>query len=110
MAFQETARAAPAIAGSDPRIDERFGRRLDETNITSREHEEAANRLRFQFLTGRLHALGPAPLAHFLDELERGADLRQLLEIYAALPVDLIRHYRGDQFATALYCIDGGQS
>jgi hypothetical protein len=40
MLVPETARAAPAIAGSDPRIEERFGRRLG---------AEAANRLRLQF-------------------------------------------------------------
>jgi len=65
---------------------------------------------RLKYLAARLHKLGPKPLFYFLRELERGADLWQLLKIYADLPVDLIRAYGGDQFAPALYCIDGGQS
>lgn len=99
MAFQETARAAPAIAGSDPRIDERFGRRLDETNTTSCQHEEAANRLRLQFLAGRLHTLGPF---YFFDELERGTDLRSRLEEYSQLPTHFIKAYRGDVILPAV--------
>jgi hypothetical protein len=77
--------------------------------INNPEPAEIQARLRFQFL-GRLHALGPKPLAHFLQELERGADFRQLLEIYADLPADLIRHYRGDQFAPSLRAVEGPRS
>jgi hypothetical protein len=40
-------------------------------------------RVRLRYLARRLHALGPAPLAHFLNELAHGADLRASLEEYA---------------------------
>ena len=66
---------------------ERLGRRLANSN--------SARSIRLQHLARRLHALGPRPLFHFLDELERGADLRARLEQYAALPADLIRAYGG---------------
>jgi len=56
------------------------------------------SRIRLQRFAQRLHALGPAPLFHFLDEVERGADLRATLEIYAELPADLIKAYDGDRF------------
>jgi hypothetical protein len=62
---------------------------------------------RLRHLALRLHALGPKPLYHFLDELERGADLRESLETRAALPAELIRAYRGDEF-TPPFVIDGG--
>jgi hypothetical protein len=65
-------------------------------------------RLRLKFLASRLHALGPKPLAHFLDEVERVVALRPTLEEYAALPADLIRAYRGDEF-TPPFAIDGGE-
>ncbi len=107
MAFQETARAAPAIAGSDPRIDERFERRLDETNTTFCQRAEAANRLRLQFLAARLHTLGPKPLFYFLSEIERGAEIRSHLEKYAQLPTDFIKAYHGDRFTPALHAING---
>jgi hypothetical protein len=55
-------------------------------------------RARLQFLAARLHALGPKPLFHFLDEVERGEPLRAHLERYAALPADFIRAHGGDQF------------
>ena len=55
----------------------------------------------------RLHALGPTPLAHFLAEIESGADMRTSLETYAALPADLIRAYGGDRFMPAVFAIKG---
>jgi hypothetical protein len=61
--------------------------------------------VRLRHLARKLHALGPKPLFHFLDEVERGADLRVTLETYAALPADLIPAYHGDQFA-APFAID----
>ncbi|MGI8567652.1 MAG: hypothetical protein ACR2KT_00435 [Methylocella sp.] len=54
-----------------------------------------------------MHALGPAPLAHFIAVLERGAVLRETLEIYAALPADFIKPYGGDRLAPALHAIGG---
>jgi len=65
--------------------------------------ENSASRLRLQRLAERLHALGPKPLFHFLDELERGADLRGSLEEYASLPSDLVKTYGGDQFLPAAF-------
>jgi len=61
-----------------------------------------------KFLARRLHALGEAPLFHLLKQLERGAELRPLLEQYAALPADLIRAYRGDQFTPSTFMIKEG--
>jgi hypothetical protein len=108
MALQETARAAPAIAGSDPQKSSCLA--ADTFTNNSKTTTDQA-RLRLQYLVVRhLHKLGPKPLFFFLRELERGAELLPLLEIYAALPVELIRHCRGDQFATALHCIDGRQA
>jgi hypothetical protein len=65
--------------------------------------------VRSKWLSARLHALGPKPLFHFLDELERGADLRAALARYAALPADFIRIYHGDRFAPALHTIAGSE-
>jgi hypothetical protein len=55
---------------------------------------------RLRYLARRLHSLGPKPLFHFLDEVERGANLRAHLEKYAELPADFIKTNRGDEFAT----------
>jgi len=66
------------------------------------------SRVRLRYLAERLHALGPAPLFHFLSDLESGADLRPLLERYAALPPEFIRAYRGDKFAPRIFRIEGG--
>jgi hypothetical protein len=66
-------------------------------------------RVRLQFLAAGLHSLGPKPLFHFLDEVERGADLRSHLERYAALPADFIKANAGDRFAPSLHCIDWGE-
>jgi hypothetical protein len=67
------------------------------------------SRVRLQHLAKRLHALGPKPLFHFLDELERSADLHDLLEEYAALPADFVRAYGGDKFEPSLFAIKGGR-
>jgi hypothetical protein len=69
-------------------------------NITSR--------LRFQRLVENLHRLGPAPLGHFIRDLESGKPLQQTLEDYAALPADFIAALGGDRFAPCLHAIDGG--
>jgi hypothetical protein len=69
-------------------------------------------RLRRQRLIEHLHRLGPAPLGHFLHEVEvaTGTDVTARLETYSALPADFIRAYGGDQFAPFLHVIDGGRS
>jgi hypothetical protein len=69
----------------------------------------AGRRVRLQYLARRLHGLGERPLFHFLDEVERGADLRPHLERYAALPADFIKANGGDKFAPIVRVIDGGE-
>ena len=64
----------------------------------SQNERSAQEKSRLKFLARRLHALGPKPLFHFLDELERGAPMRAHLEEYAALPVELVRARGGDDF------------
>jgi hypothetical protein len=64
---------------------------------------------RRQRLVERLHRLGPKPLFHFLNEVERGADLWPHLERYAALPPEFIKANGGDQFEPFLHVIDGGK-
>jgi hypothetical protein len=68
-------------------------------------------RLRLQQLSARLHALGPKPLFHFLDEVERGAPLREHLERYAELTplADFIKANGGDQFGPAAFLVRGGE-
>jgi hypothetical protein len=69
----------------------------------------SSSRVRLQYLARRLHALGEKPLFHLLDEVERGAPLRQRLEKYAKLPPNFIRSHGGDRFAEPLFVIDGGR-
>ena len=69
----------------------------------------AGRRVRLQYLARRLHGLGERPLFHFLDEVERGADLRSHLERYAALPAAFIKANGGDKFAPIIRVIDGGE-
>jgi hypothetical protein len=110
MTLLKAARAAPAIAGSDPRINERLDGGSSSISITFRNHAEASKRLWLQFLAAKLDALGPAPLAHFLSNIEAGANLRSNLEEHSRLPADFIKANRGDQFVPALHAIDGGRS
>jgi hypothetical protein len=65
--------------------------------------------LRLQYLSKPLHALGPKPLFHFLEELERGADLRASLEEYAVLPVEFVAAFGGDQFQSSFRAANGGR-
>jgi len=60
---------------------------------------QSPDNARLRFLAGRLHALGPAPLFHFLSDIETGKPIRATLEEYAALPADFVRAYGGDEFA-----------
>jgi hypothetical protein len=79
----------------------------DLENSRSQRPPQAQSSLRLKFLASRLHALGPQPLFHFLDDVERGADLRSHLERYATLPAEFIRANGVDQFAPSLHAIDG---
>jgi hypothetical protein len=108
MLAPDTAKPALDLPGNGLQEVERFGGRLDGTDNTSHQNAEGQKRLRLHFLAISLHALGPKPLFHFLDEVERGADLRSHLERYAALPADFIRALGGDRFAPALRVIDEG--
>ena len=109
MRPQKAARAAPAT-GSDPRIIEHVSRRLDR-NIPGPKHRRQIPKIepaRLCYLLGRLQALGPAPLVHFLREVAAGADNYITLETYASLPADFIRTYGGDKFASPMHAVDGG--
>ena len=70
---------------------------------------EARLRLRRQRLVEHLHRLGPAPLYHFLTEVERGTPLWPHVERYAALPAAFIKANGGDQFPPIVHVIDGGE-
>ena len=64
---------------------------------------QARKRLRRQRLVGHLHRLGPAPLGHFLHEVEVAteSDVTARLERYAEIDSQFVR-------ALGLHCIDGG--
>ena len=76
----------------------------------AREASGPLPQIRLQYFAERLHRLGPRALFHFLDELQRGADLRSHLERYAALPADFIKDLGGDRFAPAPHALDGGRT
>jgi hypothetical protein len=94
MSAPKWQRPATARPVNGPR-NERIGRRLTNT--------DSARRDRLQYLAGHLHALGPRPLFHFPADVERGADLRECLEQYAALPADFIRAYGSDRFQLSVF-------
>jgi hypothetical protein len=66
----------------------------------------AADLARRRRLVAKLHMLGPAPLAHFVAEVEAGADINATLEQYALLRADFVRPYGGDRFPE-LFAING---
>lgn len=66
-------------------------------------------RLRRHCLVELLHNLGPAPLYHFLNEVERGAPVCPHAERYAALPADFIKANGGDRFPPPVHVIGGGK-
>jgi|GEM_PF-3291188 len=68
----------------------------------------AIRRLRRERLVERLHSLGPAPLGHFIREVERGASIPDRLERYARIDPAFVRALGGDRFAPELRAIDGG--
>src|ERR1700730_13952686 len=77
-------------------------------NKQDRTCAQAKSRARLKYRAGRLHALGPKPLFHFLNELERGADLRSHLERNAALPADFIKALGGDVILPPVHLVRGG--
>jgi len=64
--------------------------------------------LRLRRLASALHALGPRPIYEFLREIEAGADLRERLEAYAAIPAGFVRANGGDQFPPISFAVNGG--
>lgn len=70
---------------------------------------ESMRRLRRQRLVEHLHRLGPAPLGHFLREVENGANIPDHLERYAKIDPAFVRALSGDRYAPALHAIDGGR-
>jgi hypothetical protein len=50
------------------------------------------------FFARKIHRLGERPLYELFRELDRGADLRESLEIYAALPREIVIAFNGDRF------------
>jgi hypothetical protein len=99
MPLRNARRPAPAQLGNRPLKIEHARQQLSLPRSTSRP--------RLQHLALRLHALGPKPLYHFLDEIARGAPLVPTLETYAALPADFIKANGGDKFAPPLFAIGG---
>jgi hypothetical protein len=69
----------------------------------------AIQRLRRQRLVESLHRLGPAPLGHFLNEIEAGAIIAEHLERYARIDPDFVRALNGDRFPAPLHVVDGGR-
>lgn len=69
----------------------------------------AIQRLRRQRLVEHLH---PAPLGHFLKEVEAatGADVTPRLERYARIDPAFVRALGGDRNAPVLQALEGGRS
>ena len=63
-----------------------------------------------KFLARRLHALGELLVYYFLRELERGAELRPLLEEYAEIDPDFVKAFNGDRFQPVLFVTKGDAS
>ena len=51
-----------------------------------------------KFLVRELHRLGERPLYEFIREISNGGDLNATLEIYAALPREIVIAFNGDRF------------
>jgi len=113
MGFQNAGRTAPDSPGNGPLDAHSLAACCNSPNtaVTPKNQavKQARQRLRRQRLVERLHRLGPKPLFHFLNEVERGADLWPHLERYAVLPHDFIKANGGDQFGLFLHVVDGGK-
>lgn len=98
----ETRRAVSAAGLGN--VDLRAAKDVQEST-SSPSNKQAHSRVRRQYLVGRVHELGPSPLFHFISDVERGGDVAELLEQYAALPADFIRSLGGDRFAPSVHKI-----
>jgi hypothetical protein len=67
---------------------------------------DARARLRRQRLVEHLHRLGPAPLGHFLREVENGASNSDHLERYSRIDPEFVRALGGDRYAPALHVVE----
>jgi hypothetical protein len=125
MALQETARVAPAIAGSDPQKSSCLAADGSKNPTKSAQSQEAikvlrreiaadalrvtvARKARREVFAGRLHAPDSTPLAFILREIEGGAHIRATLEGYSQLLADFIKAYGDGRFTSALHAIYGG--
>jgi hypothetical protein len=104
MSFHNEIRRAGDAAG----LDRNWSSQDNLNNNQRAKFPQAQNAARLRFLAAQLHALGPKPLFHFLDELERGADLRISLERYSRLPAEFILAYGGRDFPPSAFAIRGG--
>jgi hypothetical protein len=122
VVLQNAARAAPEQTGNSPQLsssaadlqanipnEAQAQGKFRNPRAVAANKRAAGRRVRLQYLARRLHGLGERPLFHFLDEVERGADLRSHLERYAALPAASIKANGGDKFAPIIRVIDGGE-
>jgi hypothetical protein len=80
----------------------------DKTSLNqNRIAAQAGTRIRRLRLVEHLHRLGPAPLAHFIREVEAGANIDATLAEYAELDPSFVRAYGGSEFPPAFHAIDG---
>jgi hypothetical protein len=107
MAPSDTARAAPADAGSDPRKASCLAADDFQIARTNRPLQGPRYEPRFQHQIERIHALGPVVLAYILEALAAGGELRATVAEFAALPGEVICEFGGDKFPVALHVIDG---
>jgi hypothetical protein len=71
---------------------------------------EVQERLRRQRLVEQLHALGPAPLGHFIREIENGACIPDHLDRYSRIDPEFVRAFRGDRYVPTLNAVEGGSA
>jgi hypothetical protein len=90
-------RELSCLSGDDPRI--------IQDSHSAQARFAAIRRLRRQRLVERLHRLGPAPLGHFLTEIEAGAIIAEHLERYARIDPAFVRALGGDRYAPVLHVI-----
>jgi hypothetical protein len=101
MAFQHETRPRSPRAGSlELSCGEADNRGLKPNGAAAL---QARNRMRRQRLVEHLHRLGPAPLGHFLREIEAGANIADHLERYAEIDPEFVRALGGSDFVPFLH-------
>jgi hypothetical protein len=111
MRLSDTAKPALDIPRNGLPEASLLGSKNDPALLTKTALNQAQSRARFrrQRHVECLHRLGPAPLGHFLREIELGANVAERLESYARLDPDFIRVLGGDQYASVVHVIEGGR-